>query len=152
MFSPHPRGWMNSAMKDKSVRDFTNSETKLFDDISEMSVRIELPLAATALADSIIELRDLHFFLTETVKMPLTDSSMTYALDGYNHYLKRMHSTDSDSLNKKMKQLFYEGVPFRDILRILCLCIESMCKINVAMIQMSLRSVGEAARKSIKIQ
>ena len=147
MFSPMPRGWMNPAMKDPSVRNFANDETKLFDHVIDISSRTDLPLAATALLESIIELRDLHYFLSECVKKPLTDMSMSLALDGYNYYVKRMHSTDSDSLNKKMKQLFYEGVPFRDILRIIGLCVDNMCRINVAMIQMSLRSVDEALRK-----
>ena len=148
MFSPLPRGWMNPALKHESVRDFVNDETKLFDHAFEISKRADLPLAAKVLMESIIELRDLHYFLCECSKQNVTEKSMSKALEGYNYYLKRMHSTDADALNKKMKQLFYEGISFREILRIIALCVESMCRINVAMIQMSLKSVDEALRKT----
>jgi hypothetical protein len=139
---------MNPALKHESVRDFTNGETKLFDHASEISKRTDLPLAAKVLMESIIELRDLHFFLSQCSKQTVSEKSMSFALEGYNYYLKRMHSTDSAALNKKMKQLFYEGISFFEILRIISLCVESMCNINVAMIQMSLKSVDEALRKT----
>ena len=153
MFCPRPKGWMNPAMKDISVREVSNDETKLFDHAIDFSSRSELPPAASVLLDSIVVLRDLHYFFSnDCMKNPITDLSISYALDGFNYYIERMHSTDSDSLKKKIKQLFFEGVPFRDILRIICLCTESMCKINVAMIQMSFRSVDGASQKTIEIQ
>ena len=146
-FSPQRRGWWgNPAVKDISVRQYNNDDTRLFDDIGRCS---NVTSATYDLSESILELRDLEYILREAscYSAENVNGVLHYLGDALSYYLSRMHVTDASMLAKKSPQLLYEDMSLEDFLNAkekLANCVDGMCKVNAAVIRMALKPFAES--------
>ena len=136
-------------MKHESVRECETEETRMFD---EIDVAESLPDSVYKLRESIIDLRDLQCALRDVCRGIMFWSNdetsandvLEYSASACAHYLNIMHESDSQSLAPQIPLLLREGIDLQDLCKSLhkiCEIIDTMCKVNAAVISMVLRGV-----------
>jgi hypothetical protein len=151
-YIPKPRGWMNPAMKDASVRGVSTEETRLFDSFDAQGI----PPAAYELRESLVDLRDLQYALrdhqTTLYRWKREDVSIAIMLarEICAHYLNIMHPTDSSSLAPKVFHILKDTVNLEQLnedLTAITSMIDTMCKVNVSVISLALRGKEQRMQK-----
>jgi hypothetical protein len=144
-FVPLPRGSHNSACKSSEVRDgIASKDARLFDTIGKITYSLGLyPTGVYALSESLIDLRDLQYFLYCTsICNDESEMLLPYVAEGLAHYMNVMHSSDAKVLEKQSPLILREGMKgevLRRAIKHLNECVEQMCNINIKLISMALR-------------
>jgi hypothetical protein len=147
MFSPKPQGWGNPVFKHSSVREYSSPEIQLFDMVQEASAKKDISPAVRDLLSSIVEMRDMQTFLRDITCYDVSrvNTLLNYVGEGLAYYINRMHETDAKVFAAKCPEVLYEDMTLEQMyngLLILIKCVDSACKVNCAVIKMSLKGLA----------
>ena len=138
-FVPRPRGFNNPVLKDSSV--CATYENKLYDAFYKNC-------SNSAIADSVIELRDMHLFVLEALHWIESTGDINTVFevtkDGFEYFLARLEASDSLNLRKKCSVIL-NGLTISNLVSEL-----ETAKINIStLININLAVMRNVAKRSM---